>query len=142
MPYPLRLLLVDDSEPFLTALTASLADMPQLAIVGIARSAHEAFSQVMQLQPHVVVMDIAMPGLNGLEATRHIKAQPQAPSVVILTMYDNAEYRVAAAAAGADGFVNKVGCDDTLPALLAKLRPESPGTGSGTNTQPSCGRAV
>ena len=83
-----------------------------------------------------------MPGLNGLEATRHIKAQPQAPSVVLLTMYDNAEYRVAAASAGADGFVNKVGCDDTLPALLAKLRLESPGTTSGTNIQPSCGRVV
>jgi DNA-binding NarL/FixJ family response regulator len=138
MPYPLRLLLVDNSEPFLAALTASLAAMPQLAIVGTARSAREAFTQITQLQPHVVVMDIAMPGLNGLEATRHIKAQPQAPYVVILTMYDNAEYRVAAAAAGADGFVNKVGCDDTLPALLATLLGVPPVNETGGDTKSSC----
>jgi DNA-binding NarL/FixJ family response regulator len=52
-------------------------------------------------------MDIAMPHMNGLEATRELKTWPSAPYVVILTMYDNLEYRAAAEMAGADGFLTK-----------------------------------
>jgi DNA-binding NarL/FixJ family response regulator len=121
MHFPLRVFLVDDNEPFLTALTNSLAADPRVAIVGCARSALQALMQVGRTQADVVVIDIAMPGLNGLEATRHLKALPNAPHVVVLTMEDNAEYRAAAVAAGADGFVTKAGCDDELPALFATL---------------------
>lgn len=124
---PLRILLVDDSVVFLDALTYTLRAYPSLVVVGSAQSGEEALAQVKLRQPDVVVIDISMAGMNGLEATRRIKAQPHPPSVVILTIHDNAEYRVAAVTAGADGFVTKVGCDDVLLALLAKLRLESAG---------------
>lgn len=124
MRKPLRILLVDDSIPFLQALRYTLRMYPDLTIVGCAQSGRDALDYVTQLQPDVVVMDIAMPEMNGLEATRLITGQSQAPVVVILTMNDNAEYRAAAAAAGAAGFINKAGCDDELPALLEKLLSE------------------
>lgn len=63
--------------------------------------------QVTRVQPDLVLMDWGMPGMNGLEATYNIKARSGAPNVVILTLYDNAEYRAAALAAGADGYVTK-----------------------------------
>jgi DNA-binding NarL/FixJ family response regulator len=123
---PIHILLVDDSIVFLEALTYALRACPNLVIVGYAESGSEALEQARRLQPDVVVMDISMSRMNGLEATRHLKAQPHAPYVVILTMHDNAEYRTAAAAVGADGFVNKLSCDDELPALLTTLRGRLP----------------
>jgi DNA-binding NarL/FixJ family response regulator len=132
---PLRVFLVDDNETFLTALTNSLAALSYLTIIGRARSAIQALAQLGQTQTDVVVMDIAMPGLNGLDATRRIKALPDAPYVVILTMEDNAEYRAAAAAVGADGFVNKINCDDELPTLFTTLLQASPAVESGANTK-------
>ena len=105
--FPIRVLLVDDSPEFLESATRFLSTDHQIKIVGRALSGAEAIEQVALVQPDLVLMDWAMPGMNGLEATSHIKARPGAPSVVILTLYDNVEYRVAAQAAGADGYVTK-----------------------------------
>jgi DNA-binding NarL/FixJ family response regulator len=142
MHSPLRVFLVDDSELFLAALTDSLGALPYLSVIGCARSALQALTQVGQMQADVVVMDIAMPGLNGLEATRCLKALPDAPYVVILTMEDNVEYRAAAAAAGADGFVNKTNCDDELPTLLTTLLQASPMDESRVDAKSNIGRIV
>jgi DNA-binding NarL/FixJ family response regulator len=104
---PIRIVLADDNLEFLNAATDFLAIDPQLEIVGQARSGGEAVDQVMQLQPHLVIMDLAMPETNGFEATRQIKAQPDPPCVIILTLYDNPEYQAAAKRVEADGFVPK-----------------------------------
>ena len=98
--------------------------------------------QIEKTQVDVVVMDIAMPDVNGLEATRHLKAMPNAPYVVILTLEDNAEYRAAAVAAGADGFVNKLYSDDELPTLLSALPRASLRQGSSAHVKPSGGGAL
>jgi DNA-binding NarL/FixJ family response regulator len=104
---PIRILLVDDSPEFLESATRFLSTDPRIEIVGCALSGAEAVEQVTRVQPDLVLMDCGMPGMNGLEATHNIKAWPGAPRVVILTLHDNAEYRAAAQAAGADGYVTK-----------------------------------
>ena len=79
-------------------------------------------------QVDLVLMDIAMPEMNGLEATRWIKAQANAPRVLILTLYDSNEYRAEAKAVCADGFVSKLASDDELLPLIYTLFAKSPGT--------------
>lgn len=67
------------------------------------------------LQPDLVLVDIAMPGIDGLEVARRLKSQPSALHVVMVTIHDDASYRVAAREAGADGFISK--SDFTLQVL-------------------------
>jgi DNA-binding NarL/FixJ family response regulator len=117
-PTALRILLVDDSPAFLHAATRALAPDPRIDIVGKASSGHEAIALVPQVQPDVVLMDLAMPGMNGFEATRQIKAQPNPPRVFVLTSHDLAHYRTAAEAAGADYFVNKADFGSELLPLI------------------------
>jgi DNA-binding NarL/FixJ family response regulator len=102
-----RTLLVDDSPEFLGAAARFLATDPQIEIVGHALSARKAIEEVTRLQPDLVLMDVAMPEMNGFVATRHIKERPNPPRIIVLTLYDNDEYRAQARAAGADGFVAK-----------------------------------
>jgi DNA-binding NarL/FixJ family response regulator len=104
---PLRILLVDDSWEFLGSVEHFLAAEPRLKIVGYASSGQEALEQVNLLHPDLVLMDLAMPQMNGLVAARRIKAQSNAPRVVILTVHNQPEYQKAAEAAGADGFISK-----------------------------------
>ena len=72
-----------------------------------AESGDSAIRKVQELQPDLVFMDIFMPGMNGLEATRQIKRLSHPPRVVMLTVFDAAEYRRASADVGADGFICK-----------------------------------
>jgi CheY-like chemotaxis protein len=118
---PLRLLLVDDSPAFLKSATRFLSVDTRLLIVGCVLSGREALEQVPKLSPDLVLMDLAMPGMNGLEATQHIKAQPNAPYIVILTLNDNTEYRAAASAVGADAFVSKLEIGTALLPLIRSL---------------------
>jgi len=121
---PLRILLVDDSLQFLEVAARTLATVPAIEIVGRAFSGRDALEQVTQLQPDLVLMDVAMPNMNGLEATRHIKAQVDAPQVVILTLHDSPEYRAAAEAVGADHFVSKAEFNAQVLPLIHTLRDE------------------
>src|SRR6476661_4826227 len=121
---PLRILLVDDSAEFLESAARLLMLHEELRIVGRAASGSSALEQVAVLKPDLVLMDLAMPGMNGLETTRQIKAQPSAPRVVIMTLYDVAEYRAAARAATADGFIAKSSIRSQLLPLLASLFPD------------------
>lgn len=103
----IRTLLVDDSRQFLETTKQFLALHHQLEIVGEALSGHEALARVDEFHPDLALMDLRLPGLNGLEATRCLKARPGAPRIIITTLYDNSEYRAAALAARADGFIAK-----------------------------------
>ncbi len=121
----MRILLVDDSPFFLSVITSLLDAERGVEIVGQARSGHEALEQVASQRPDLVLMDLTMPGMDGLEATRRLKAQPDAPLVVILTLHNNLYYRRAATEAGADGYIPKRECDTQLPALFATLSGEA-----------------
>ncbi|MBV8887849.1 MAG: response regulator transcription factor [Chroococcidiopsidaceae cyanobacterium CP_BM_RX_35] len=119
----MRILLVDDNLAFLESATRFLSEEAQLKIVGQLLSGREALEQIPQLYPDLVLMDLAMPEMNGLEATSWIKKQPNAPYVVILTLNDSAEYRAAAEAVGADGLISKSEFGMKLLPLIYSLLP-------------------
>jgi two-component system invasion response regulator UvrY len=127
---PIQILLVDDNPKFITAAAHFLATIPGVAVAGCAASGSEGVAQAARLRPDLVFMDVAMPEMSGLEATRQIKAQPQSPAVIILTMYDSPEYRTAAEMVGADGFITKseFGAQllPLLHTLLNRLGPANP----------------
>ncbi|MEW6687783.1 MAG: response regulator transcription factor [Pseudomonadota bacterium] len=118
---PLRLLLADDSAGFLAALCAYLLDYPQVAVVGTAASGEQAIALSERLAPDVVVMDLAMPGIGGIEATRDLKTRARAPTVLVLTLDARESMRRAALEAGADFFVAKDRLHEDFPAVLAQL---------------------
>ncbi len=120
----LRILLVDDSPLFLEAAGHALATDPRLKVIGSALSGPEGVELAAQQHPDLVLVDVAMPGMNGMETTRLLKAQPHAPQVVILTSYDLQHYRVAAQAVGADHFICKSDFDAQLLPLLEILLAE------------------
>lgn len=122
-----RVLLVDDNASFLESAARFLATERSLAIVGRASSGPEAIDKVDALRPDVVLMDIGMPGMSGLEATRRIKARPGAPRIVMISIHDSAEHRRAAEDAGADGYVGKWEfAGSVMAALAAVLRRVAP----------------
>jgi len=126
-----RLLLVDDSAEFLESAEYFLQKQNNVEVIGRAVDGHRALDEVTRLAPDVVLMDIAMPGLSGLEVTRRLKARPSPPKVVLLTLYDIPEYRAAAVAVGADGFVSKADfCSGVLDVLstLVQGRPVHAGS--------------
>jgi DNA-binding NarL/FixJ family response regulator len=126
---PLRVLLVDDTPAFTQALQRYLRD-PQLEVVGVATSGREALREISRLQPDLVLMDIVMPDMNGLEATRLIKTRPSPPRVIILTLYDQSEYRAEAVRAGAEVLISKTSLHQELwPAINALFAVLDPAAG-------------
>ncbi len=120
-PAPLRVVVVDDSPEFVNSALRRLAFDAGVEVVGCASSGREAIQLVAALTPDLVLMDLAMPEMNGLEATRLIKADDNPPQVVILTLYDDPAYRDAASAAGADAFVTKADWTVQMPRALEAL---------------------
>jgi DNA-binding NarL/FixJ family response regulator len=117
----IKLLLVDDNSEFLRAVADFLSTDPRVEIVGQARSGHEVLKRILRLEPDLVVVDLAMPEMDGLEVTRRIKSQPDAPYVIILTLHDNVAYCAMARTSGADGFVAKSELGDRLLPLIHAL---------------------
>jgi len=117
----IRVLLVDDNPEFLKSAHRFLSLQPSLQVVGGVTSGADALGQIPRLTPHLVLMDWAMPEMSGLEATRLIKGQKDAPRVVILTLHDIPRYRLAAQSAGADGFISKADWSRQLMPLIQQL---------------------
>jgi DNA-binding NarL/FixJ family response regulator len=117
----IRVLLVDDNDDFLDGLTAWLAGDPRLQLTGKAHSGKAAIEQVERLHPDLVLMDAAIPDMNGFEATRLIKSQPGSPQVVLLTFHESNAARLEAWAAGADGFVSKADIAEKLMPVVQDL---------------------
>jgi DNA-binding NarL/FixJ family response regulator len=113
------ILLADDQELLRMGFRMVLDAQPDLAVVGEAADGHEAVDLVAHLEPDVVLMDVRMPGLDGVEATRRIVDEGSRSRVIILTTFDLDEYAYAALRAGASGFLLK----DAPPAdLLSAIR--------------------
>jgi two-component system, NarL family, response regulator NreC len=102
-----KVLLVDDHAILREGVHALLAREPDITVVGEAGDGQEALEKVPRLRPDVVIMDIVMPRMNGLEATRLIRARYPRVRVLILSMYDDHEYVVQIIQAGASGYVLK-----------------------------------
>ena len=103
----IRVLLADDEELVRTGIRMILDAEPDITVVGDAVDGADAVARAEKLAPDVVLMDIRMPRLDGLEATRRIGAMEAGPKVVILTTFDLDEHVYAALAAGASGFLLK-----------------------------------
>jgi len=117
----IRVMLVDDHTMLRDGLRAILEAQPDLEIVGEAADGLEALSLLDELLPHVVVMDIAMPRMSGLEATRRIKKAHPACRVLVLTQYDQREYVLPILKAGADGYVLKRSASADLAAAIRSV---------------------
>jgi len=109
-----KVLLVDDHPVVREGLRTMLGTVSDIEVVAEASDGCEAIEKAKELQPNVVLMDLRMPNLDGLEATRRIKRQLPATSVIVLTMYDNDAYIVDAVRAGAGGYLLKDASKDLL----------------------------
>jgi two-component system response regulator NreC len=103
----IRILLADDHAILRDGIRALLKDEPGLEVIGEAENGLEVVQMTDQLRPDIVIMDIGMPRLNGLEATRQILSLSPTTRVLILTMHDNEEYIRQVLAAGALGYILK-----------------------------------
>jgi DNA-binding NarL/FixJ family response regulator len=107
MTNKIRILVVDDHAIMRDGVRALLSLQDDIEIVGEAADGREALNRALELRPDVVLMDIAMPGLDGLEATRRIARKLPSAKVLVLTQHDNREYVLTAIKAGASGYVPK-----------------------------------
>jgi DNA-binding NarL/FixJ family response regulator len=115
---PLRILLVDDHPLVRNGLRALLASVPDMTVVGEASNGEEAITQAAELQPDIILMDLHMQGLNGIEATRRIVQAHPHTGILVLTMLEDDASVFAAMRAGARGYLLK-GADqaDVLRAI-------------------------
>ena len=149
-----RALLVDDHAVVRAGLRALLEASGGAEVVGEASSGDEAVAKARSLEPDIVVMDLAMPGMDGVQATRRIAALGLDTKVLILTVHDEDEFLLPALDAGADGFLNKSAADTDLmgaieavvrghsylprraAALIARRKAERRGTGEEPESEP------
>ncbi|WP_210574387.1 response regulator transcription factor [Streptomyces sp. GESEQ-4] len=119
MTAPVRVVLADDQQLIRTALSMVLAELDDVEVVGEAATGEEAVRLVAELAPDVVVMDIRMPGMGGIEATDHITRDVPDTRVVVLTTFDDDDHVYGALRAGASGFLVK---DMALDDIIAAVR--------------------
>jgi len=124
-----RTLMVDNHTSFLDELTHLLEEDHEMDVVGRAESGEDALEQTRTMKPDLVLMDLAMPGMGGLEATRRLKinAGTGAPRIIMLSLHEHAMYHMAALDAGADGFVPKSKLGTMLMPMIHSLFPAATG---------------
>lgn len=110
----IRILLADDHAILRAGLVRLLNEESDIEVVGEADNGREAVQKVQELHPDIVLMDIGMPVMNGMEATKQIKKRNQEVKILVLTMHDNEEYLFQVLQAGASGYVLKKAADSDL----------------------------
>ena len=116
---PIRVLVADDHRLFRDGLRALLNSVPDLEVVGEAGDGEEVVAKAAAVQPDVILMDLQLPGLNGVEATRRILRSQPSVNVLVLTMFEDTDTVLAAMRAGARGYILK---DTDEEALLRSVR--------------------
>lgn len=125
MPDTIRIMLVDDHPILRSGLAALLGLEPDLDVIEEVSSGEEAVARAQTLRPDVVVMDIDMPGMGGMEATRQIAALETGTRVLVLTSHSEAEYLLPVLEAGGSGYVQKTRADaDLIAAIRTVARDE------------------
>ena len=106
-PKPISVYLLDNNKSFLGVASNFLSTYRQLRVEGSSTSPKLALEEIARLRPDVVVVDLVMPEMNGLEATRWIKKHSIETRVIVVSLHDYHEYRTSAMAVGADDFLTK-----------------------------------
>ena len=118
----LKVFITDDSATIRERLVTLALDLPEIAVVGQAQDAPEVLDAIHRTQPDVVILDIRMPGGNGIDVLRQLKKMKLAPKIIILTIYAYPQYRKKCEAAGADFFFDKSTEFDQIPQALEQVR--------------------
>lgn len=112
---PVRVLIVDDQPPFREASRMVVELTDGFEVAGEAANGEQAIAMVGELRPDLILMDVQMPGIDGIEATRKISAMSGAPVIVVMSTHESGDYRGIAESAGAFTFIPKSQFDmDTL----------------------------
>lgn len=114
MPEKITVMLVDDQQLFREGMAILINAIDDLAVVGEAENGREAIDLYAELRPDVVLMDVQMPEMNGVEATRRILTQDPEAKILVLTTFDNDEYVFEGMRAGAVGYILKAMSSDEL----------------------------
>ena len=117
----IRILLVDDHTVLRAGLRSLLDAEEDMRVVGEASSGEEALERARAMKPDVVVMDLSMPGMGGLAATREILAMELGTRVLVLTMHAEEEYLLAVLEAGGSGYVRKTSADEDLVEAIRRV---------------------
>ena len=117
----LRILLVDDNHTFLNAVSQCLAMLPEADVVGQAHDGTEALAKARALKPDLVLLDIMMPHMTGLEAAAQMQTWPKPPRILFLSLHDNESYRAATRELGAVALVDKANFVVDLMPIIASL---------------------
>lgn len=120
---PIRVLVVDDQRLFADALVALLGRHDRVEVIGVATTAEEAIELAVREAADVVVMDVSMPAVDGLEATRRLRTIRPATAVVILSGSDGPELREQASEAGAAAFLLKGRVEDEIVDAIVAVSP-------------------
>jgi len=121
----LRIQLVDDNPVFLAAIRQFIESMPNAEVVALSSDGEQALQAARELQPDVVVLDIAMPRKSGLQVATEMMGWENRPKVLMLSSHNNSSYRNAAREAGTAAFVTKSDFVTQLVPMLEKLANEA-----------------
>lgn len=128
----MRVLLADDNEMYGAMLSRFVASHPDMEVIGRAGNGGEAIAMASLLQPDLVLMDVCMPGIDGIAATRAVRAMPRPAKVILLTAHRAADSEANCLSTGAAGFLRKSDADSQLIDLIRSIsappsRPVYPG---------------
>lgn len=117
-----RVVIVEDQAGVAESLTKLIQRTPGLQVIGDCRDGETALAEIPRLQPDVVLMDIGLPGMSGIECVRHLKAVLPALPIIMLTVYDEGEFLFNSLKAGASGYLLKRATGDRLVEAIAEAR--------------------
>jgi len=121
----MKVFIVDDSALVRERIIAMISEHPGIEITGQAKNAQEGINSIIKLKPDVVILDIRMPGGNGIEVIKNIRKNSSSPTIIILTNYPYPQYRKKCIEAGADYFFDKSTEFNKIIEVIKKLIQES-----------------
>ena len=116
----INILIADDDPRFRRFIKELLSDEPDIEIIGEAADGEEAIHKAEELEPDLILMDVRMPNVNGLKATRQLKEKMPELKIIMLTLYDFEEYGEAAKAAGAVDYILKKSINEEIIPAISK----------------------